>query len=186
MASLYRDAAEHVARSATRRLSAARAEVAVLVQQSQSAYAERRAASMAPCACALLGSQLSWHRLATALPPRCSHRALTLTLGEQRVMVVLGGMANNEWHATTLVVAGLEALLPCVSYGEGDCTQAPTSVFAATSSNADVLSRREISACACSGSTLLVSGGVSDGSAAIELWRGSLSFANGAAAHLRP
>jgi hypothetical protein len=137
---------------------------------------------MAPIPGALFGTPLSWKRIESSLPPRCSHKAAILKVQGIQVMVVLGGIANKEWHASTLVITGAESVFPGEP-DEPDSMQQPLSsnikVFEATSTSDEALARREIAACAISDTSVLVSGGIAQNSDSLDLWLGDLSCGTG-------
>ena len=132
---------------------------------------------MGPAAGTLLETSLSAHAIHTALPPRCSHCALVLTVQDQHVLLVVGGMADSAWQSTAFVVCEAHSMLPGRSPGEV-LSEAPT-VHLAASSDSTPLSRQETAACRIATDSMLVSGGVGPAGQGLELWRGCLHLDTG-------
>lgn len=144
-------------------------------------YQQRVHALLAPLPGTLLEHKLRWELLQTPLPPRCSHQATVLSVNGSQVMVLMGGMADQQWHTSTLVVTGLDLAVPSELAAEADLRQ-EVEVHVAQANGTAALQLAEFSACAVSDACALVCGGMAerDGSGRMELWLGALSIANGA------
>jgi hypothetical protein len=162
------------------RVDALSTTVSALQQRCTELEQQRTHAVMAPVT--LFDLSLSWSTVQTTLPPRCSHASLALTVGDQQVMLILGGIANSQWHPSALVVTGLDGTGACTSSADSGTSllQQSVQVHVASSSDSQALARREIAACALSGAGVLVSGGVADDEEALSVWTGHLTTEFGA------
>jgi hypothetical protein len=127
---------------------------------------------LVPLSSALFGSSAEWAPVDTSLPCRCGHHAAVLKVKDKCVMVVIGGIANAEWHASTLVVTGLDTLLP---ERPGNQLQ----VFEAASNSNRALPRREFAVCAIADDQVLILGGLVEDRECMDMWVGQLCADNG-------
>lgn len=125
----------------------------------------------------LLGAQLSAHAVHTALPPRCSHQAVALTVQGHSVHVILGGLADNAWQASAFVVCNVDSMLPGEAHGEIE--PAPPSVHQAHTSDTQALSCREAASCIVSADSFVLSGSTTRNGTGMEVWRAWLHLADG-------
>lgn len=154
-------------------MEALQAAEAALTERCAELQSERTGHVLQPASGCFFGHDLEWAPLQTPLPQRCGHHAFALAVSGAQVMVVLGGVARNEAHSTTLVVTGLHAALPGTAHCE-------VQVHLASANTSAALARREYAACVVSRDSLLVAGGLTDDGTAMEFWLGRLSCDDGA------
>ena len=121
---------------------------------------------------ALFGTHLAWQCVQSALPPLCSHSTINLKADGSVVVLVLGGLSHNKWHPVALVATGVHtsAMHQADSHVE---------VFSAQLDSSEPLARREMCACAVSGSQFLLVSGPDQSDEHLVLWRGALSQIDG-------
>jgi hypothetical protein len=166
---------EHEKAQVIRKLQEVQSTHLILSQHCDALESQRVKQVLAPMPTALFGHSAEWEPVDTSLPCRCSHHAAVLNVKDCDVMVVIGGISNAEWHESTLVVIGLDAILTGSSKTLGHAVH----VFQATSNSSLALPRRECAACAISKDRVLVLGGLVQDRECMDMWVGQLSSHNG-------
>jgi hypothetical protein len=116
--------------------------------------------------------QLVSELTAAALPPRCSHHAITIHLDDNDSLLIVGGIAKNTWQKSCFIVSGLGAALLLDDAQERGKS---ISVEEVCSDSTDPLALSESAACWTGGSSLLVSGGVLESTESNAVWMGDAS-----------
>ena len=136
--------------------------------------AQRSSEIMASMDGALLGYPLSWRPIPGQFPPRCGHGAASMEFNGERVLVVFGGVAHNEWHSSVFIMTGLSSSRPLYEAADSTVAEAVTH-YAIPAGGLSPPPRRESAMCQTGPTTFLNVGGVLDDVETMDIWEATVS-----------